>query len=98
MAFVPYYPGDPGYSSTGLVIYTGFAVPLVPGPYADNAVRGLEFVNPEEGALGATKSPLYNQQNLMINGFQVLEIDSGSGGGGGSTRPVSGMIYPRGTG
>lgn len=93
MAFVPYYPGEAGYSGASITTMTGLGLPT-----SNSMKEGYVVSAALEGSLEVTKSPLYNSQGAVINGWQTLQLGDGGGGDGGSTRPVSGMIYPRGTG
>lgn len=97
MAFVPYSPGDAGYTGQLVNFVSGYSIPIAPGPYADSAVVGLNAGDVFDGTLSVTKSPLYNPQGLVVDGWQTLQTGEDPDPGG-SNRPTSGMIYPRGTG
>ena len=92
MAFVPYYPGEAGYSGASITTMTGLGLPT-----SNSMKEGYVVSAALEGSLEVTKSPLYNSQGAVINGWQTLQTGEDPDPGG-SNRPTSGMIYPRGTG
>ena len=58
-------------------------------------------LNPDEINLGSQVAPVFTrEQDLgdpnVAPAIREVNITSISGGGGGSVRPTSGMIYPRG--
>ena len=46
--------------------------------------------------LGNRLAPEFIEVSVFQIAADVIEINTGSGGGGGSTRPASGFLYPRG--
>ena len=93
MSFVNYTVGAPGYSGSEMTVPVGNQTTP---PFSDAVKTGYEFGAPNPGDLGLLNSPIYNTAGIAVNGWQTLQ--TGGEGGGGSTRPTSGMIYPRGTG
>ena len=87
MAFVDWILNNPGY--TGVESTSNVGAENRPAVINSSGIAGT---NINTGSLDVFLSPLYNPDNTAINGWQTV------GGPGGSARPTTGMMYPRGQG